>query len=71
MEKHITFIAILAVCMAFSSCNKNTYCDTELPTSRDVPNTTMAAENPYRSQYLVDSITWYDSPDNHKETKYI
>lgn len=47
MEKHITFIAILTVCMAFSSCNKNTYCDTELPTSRDVPNTTMATENPY------------------------
>lgn len=71
MEKHITFIAILTVCMAFSSCNKNTYCDTELPTSKDVPSTTMAVENPYRSQYLVDSITWYDSPDNHQETKYI
>ncbi|MBO4489390.1 MAG: hypothetical protein J5741_07045 [Bacteroidales bacterium] len=71
MEKHIIFIAILTVCMALCSCNKNTYCDTELPTSKDVPNTTMATENPYRSQYLVDSITWYDSPDNHKETKYI
>ena len=57
--------------MAFTSCNKKYDCDTELPTSKDVPNTTMATENPYRSQYLVDSITWYDSPDNHKEAKYI
>lgn len=71
-SKILLFFYFSLVFLLLCSCNRDErYCGVELPTEADVPETTQFVENPYRSQYLIDSIVWFETSDNHKTTQYI